>query len=60
MAFSPRLWLFVITHTVQRVDAEALTSDWFGELQINDLSARRGESVCVRERLGKKSACTHI
>lgn len=59
-----RLWLFVITHTVPSVAAEALTSDWCCELQINDLLARRGESVCAREketeRLENESACTHI
>lgn len=54
----------VITSTVLSLADETLTSDWCCEIQMNDLSARRGESVCSPEKEGEaggdESACIHI
>lgn len=46
------MWLLVITPTVLSLADETLTSDWCCEIQINDLLARRGESVSSPEKEG--------
>lgn len=49
------MWLLVITPTVLSLADETLTSDWCCEIQMNDLSARRGEvKVCARLRKREK------